>query len=150
MAAMEDALDLYEEPYDPKRPLVCFDESPKQPIAEVREPLPAEPGTPARYDTEYERMGVCDLMMACEPKLGFRQVDITGRRTKIEFARCMKQIAGLYPDATVIRVVLDNLNTHKIASLYEAFPAGQARELARRLDFHYLCPVGTPQNMEVG
>ncbi|MGB9148854.1 MAG: transposase, partial [Burkholderiales bacterium] len=103
-------MDLYEEPYDPKRPMVCFDESPKQLIAEVREPIPAEPGSPARYDTEYERMGVCDLMMICEPKRGFRQVDITDRRTKIEFAHCMKHIADLYPDASVIRVVLDNLN----------------------------------------
>ncbi len=150
MAAMEDVLDLYEEPYDPKRPMVCFDESPKQLIAEVREPIPAEPGSPVRYDTEYERMGVCDLMMMCEPKRGFRQVAITDRRTKMEFAHCMKQVADHYPDATVIRVVLDNLNTHKIASLYEAFPAEQARELARRLEFHYLCPVGTRQNMVVG
>ena len=78
---MEDVLDLYEEPYDPSRPVVCFDESPKQLIAEVRTPIPAEPGTPARYDTEYERKGVCDLMMICEPRRGFRQVDITDRRT---------------------------------------------------------------------
>ncbi|MDP3663275.1 MAG: transposase [Nitrosomonas sp.] len=113
VAAMEDVLDLYEEPYDPMRPVVCFDESPKQLIAEVRKPLPLEPGTPARYDTEYERKGVCDLMMICEPKRGFRQVDITDRRTKIEFVQCMKHIADIYPQASVIRVVLDNLNTHK-------------------------------------
>ena len=105
---MEDVLDLYEEPYDPMRPVVCFDESPKQLIAEVREPLPHKPGTPARYDTEYERKGVCDLMMICEPKRGFRQVDITDRRTKIEFAQCMQHIADIYPQASVIRVVLDN------------------------------------------
>lgn len=147
MAAMEDVLDLYEEPYGPKRPVVCFDESPKQLIAEVREPIPAEPGTPARYDTEYERMGVCDLMMICEPKRGFRQVDTTDRRTKIEFAHCMKHIADLYPDAAVIRVVLDNLNTHKIASLYEAFPAEQARELARRLEFHHTPKHGSWLNI---
>jgi hypothetical protein len=134
---MEDVLDLYEESYDPMRPVVCFDESPKQLIAEVRKPIPAEPGSPARYDTEYERKGVCDLMMICEPKRGFRQVDITDRRTKIDFAHSMKHIADLYPDASVIRVVLDNLNTHKMASLYEAFPAEQARTLARRLEFHY-------------
>jgi hypothetical protein len=144
---MEDVLDLYEEPYDPMRPVVCFDESPKQLIAEVREPIPAEPGSPVRYDTEYERKGVCDLMMMCEPKRGFRQVGITDRRTKIEFAHCMKQIADLYPDATVIRVVLDNLNTHKIASLYEAFPAEQARELARRLEFHYTPKHGSWLNI---
>ena len=144
---MEDVLDLYEEPYDPVRPVVCFDESPKQLIAEVRLPIPAQPGAPARFDTEYERKGVCDLMMICEPKRGFRQVDITERRTKIEFAHCMKHIADLYPDAAVIRVVLDNLNTHKVASLYEAFPADQARELARRLEFHYTPKHGSWLNI---
>ena len=144
---MEDVLDLYEEPYDPQRPVVCFDESPKQLIAEVREPIPAEPGTPARYDTEYERKGVCDLMMICEPKRGFRYVSITDRRTKIEFAQCMKQIAELYPDADIIRVVLDNLNTHKVASFYEAFPPEQARSLARRLEFHYTPKHGSWLNI---
>lgn len=144
---MEDVLDLYEEPYDPKRPVICFDESPKQLIAEVREPLPAEPGTPARYDTEYERKGVCDVMMICEPKRGFRHVDITDRRTKIEFAHCMRHIGDLYPDASVIRVVLDNLNTHKPASLYEAFPAEEARALARRLEFHYTPKHGSWLNV---
>jgi DDE superfamily endonuclease len=137
VAAMEDVPDLYEGPYGPMRPVVCFDESPKQLIAEVRKPIPAGPGSPARYDTEYERKCVCDLMMICGSKRGFRQVDITDRRTKIDFAHSMKHIAGLYPDAAVIRVVLDNLNTHKTASLYGAFPAGQARTLARRLEFHY-------------
>ena len=91
--------------------------TPKQLIAEVREPIPAEPGSPVRYDTEYKRKGVCDLMMMCEPKRGFRQVDITDRCTKIELAHCMKQMANLYSESTVIRVVVDNLNTHKIASL---------------------------------
>ena len=144
---MEDVLDLYEEPYDPQRPVICFDESPKQLIAEVREPIPAEPGTPARYDTEYERKGVCDLMMICEPKRGFRYVSITDRRTKIEFAQCMKQIAELYPDADIIRVVLDNLNTHKVASFYEAFPPEQARSLARWLEFHYTPKHGSWLNI---
>jgi hypothetical protein len=144
---MEDVLDLYEQPYDPQRPVICFDESPKQLIAEVREPIPAEPGTPARYDTEYERKGVCDLMMICEPKRGFRYVSITDRRTKIEFAQCMKQIAELYPDADIIRVVLDNLNTHKVASFYEAFPPEQARSLARRLEFHYTPKHGSWLNI---
>jgi hypothetical protein len=117
---MEDVLDLYEEPDDPSCPVVCFDESPRQSIAKVRTPIPAEPRTPARYDTEYARKGICDLMMICEPRRGFRQVDITDRHTKIEFAQSMKHIVDLYPKATVIRVVLDNLNTHKMASLYEA------------------------------
>ena len=147
VAAMQDVLDLYEEPYDPMRPVVCFDESPKQLITEVRKPLPPEPGTPARYDTEYERKGVCDLMMICEPKRGFRQVDITDRRTKIEFVQCMKHIADIYPQASVIRVVLDNLNTHKIGSLYEAFPAEQAHDLARRLEFHYTPKQGSWLNI---
>ena len=144
---MEDVLDLYEEPYDPARPVVCFDESPKQLIAEVRTPIPAVPGSPARFDTEYERKGVCDLMMICEPKRGFRQVAITERRTKIEFAQSMKHIVDLYPDTPVIRVVLDNLNTHKMASLYEAFPAEQARDLARRLEFHYTPKHGSWLNI---
>lgn len=115
----------------------CADESPRQLIAEVRTPIPVEPGTSARYDTEYECKGVCDLMMICEPKRVFRQVDITDRRTRIEFAQSMKHIVDLYPKATVIRVVPDNLNTHKMASLYEAFPAEQARGLARKLEFHH-------------
>ncbi len=144
---MRDVLDLYEEPSDPMRPVVCFDESPKQFIAEVCKPLPPEPGTPARYDTEYERKGVCDLMMICEPKRGFCQVDITDRCTKIEFAPCMKHIADIYPQAGVIRVVLDNLNTHKIKSLYEAFPVEQAHDLARRLEFHYIPKHGSWLNI---
>jgi hypothetical protein len=144
---MEDVLDLYEEPYDPLRPVMCFDESPHQLIAEVRTPIPAEPGTPVRYDTEYERKGVCDLMMMCEPKRGFRQVDITDRRTKIDFAQSMKHLVDLYPEATVIRVVLDNLNTHKMGSLYEAFPPEQARELARKLEFHYTPKHGSWLNI---
>ena len=94
--------------------------------------IPVEPGVPARYDTEYERKCVCDLMMICEPKRGFRQVDITDRRTKIDFAHSMKHIADLYPEASVIRVVMDNLNTHKVASLYEAFPAEQAQRLGTK------------------
>jgi transposase len=144
---MEDVLDLYEAPYDPARPVVCFGESPKQLIAEVREPIPVEPGAPARYDTGYERKGVCDLMMICEPKQGFRHVDITDRRTKIDFAHSMKHVAERYPEASVIRVVLDNLNTHNMASLVEAFPAEQARNLARRLEFHYTPKHGSWLNI---
>jgi hypothetical protein len=137
VAAMEDVLDLYAEPYDPVRPVVCFDESPKPLIGEVRTPLPVQPGSPARYDTEYQRNGVCNLMMICEPKQGWREVLVMKRRTRIDFAQCMRQITQTYPDASVIRVVLDNLNTHKIASLYEAFPPEEARSIARRLEFHH-------------
>jgi hypothetical protein len=134
---MEDVLDLYAEPYDPARPVVCFDESPRQLIGEVHTPLPVQSGVPARYDTEYQRNGVRNLMMICEPKRGWREVLVKKRRTGIDFASCMRHIVQTYPDAPVIRVVLDNLNTHKIASLYEAFPPEEARALARRLEFHY-------------
>jgi hypothetical protein len=144
---MEDVLDLYEAPYDPARPVVCFDESLKQLIVEVRQPIPVEPGAPARYDTGYERKGVCDLMMICEPKQGFRHVDVTDRRTKIDFAHSMKHVAERYPEASVIRVVLDNLNTHKVASLVEAFPAEQARTLVRKLEFHYTPKHGSWLNI---
>lgn len=147
MAAMEDVLDVVAEPYDPKRPVVCFDESPRQLIAEVRAPVPAEPGKPARQDTEYKRQGVRDLMMICEPKRGFREVLITERRTKIDFAQSMKHIVELYPQAEVIRVVLDNLNTHKIGSLYEAFPPEQAHSIARKLEFHFTPKQGSWLNI---
>ena len=126
MAAMEDVLDLYEQPYDEQRPVVCFDESPEQLIAEVRPPLPPEPGQPARYDVEYKRNGVRNLLMMCEPKRGLREVLVTKTRNRIDFAQAMKHLVELYAGAEVIRVVLDNLNTHKIASLYEAFLPDQA------------------------
>ncbi len=144
---MEDVLDLYEQPYDPARPVVCFDESPKQLIGEVREPIPVQPGAPARQDTEYRRNGVRDLMMICEPKRGWREVLVMERRTKVEFAHCMKHIVQSYPDAEVIRVVLDNLNTHKASSLYEAFPAEEARTIARKLEFHYTPKHGSWLNI---
>jgi len=144
---MEDVLDVYAEPYDPKRPVVCFDESPRQLIAEVRASLPVEPGKPARQDTEYERKGVRDLMMICEPKRGFREVLITERRTKIDFAQSMKHLVERYPQAEVIRVVLDNLNTHKIGSLYEAFPPDLAHSIARKLEFHFTPKHGSWLNI---
>ena len=147
MAAMEDVLDLYEAPYDEQRPVVCFDESPEQLIEEVRQPLPAQPNQPARYDVEYQRNGVRNLLMLCEPKRGMREVLVTTTRTKIDFAHAMKHLVELYADADVIRVVLDNLNTHKIASLYEAFPADEARALAKKLEFHYTPKHGSWLNI---
>jgi hypothetical protein len=144
---MEDVLDLYEEPYDPARPVICFDESPKQLIGEVRDAMPPKPGTPARQDTEYKRNGVRDLMMICEPKKGWREVLVMERRTKVEFAHCMRRIVDAYPEAEVIRVVLDNLNTHKAASLYEAFPAEEARVIARKIEFHYTPKHGSWLNI---
>lgn len=147
VAPMEDLLDLYAEPYDPVRPVVCFDESPKQLIGEVREPIPPQPGAPARQDTEYKRNGVRNLMMICEPKRGWRDVLIMQRRTKIDFAHAMRHIVECYPDAEVIRVVLDNLNTHKTASLYEAFAPEEARAIARKLEFHYTPKHGSWLNI---
>ena len=147
VAAMEDVLDLYEEPYDEKRPMVCFDESPQQLIAEVREPIPATPGHPECVDAEYRRNGVRNLMMISEPKRGLRKVLITEQRTRIEFAQTMRHIVGMFPQAEVIRVVLDNLNTHKAASLYAAFPADEARAIARKLEFHYTPKHGSWLNM---
>ena len=147
VAAMEDVLDLYEEPYDEKRPMVCFDESPYQLIAETRQRIPAAPGRPESFDVEYQRNGVRDLMMISEPKLGLRKVLVTERRTKIEFADTMKHIAQMYPEAEVVRVVLDNLNTHKKASLYDAFPPDEARAIAKKLEFHYTPKHGSWLNM---
>jgi hypothetical protein len=144
---MEEVLDLYEEPYDEKRPLVCFDESPKQLIEEVRQPLPSTPSQPVRYDVEYKRNGVRNLLMICEPKRGAREVMVTATRTKVDFAHAMKNIVDRYASADVIRVVLDNLNTHKIASLYEAFPPEQARALAKKLEFHYTPKHGSWLNI---
>ena len=147
MAAMEDVMDVYAEPYDPKRPVVCFDESPLQLIAEVRESTPAKPGKPAREDTEYQRKGVRDLMMIGEPKRGFREVLITERRTKLDFAQSMKHIVELYPQADKIRVVQDNLNTPKMGSLYDAFPPQEARAIASKLEFHFTPKHGSWLNI---
>jgi hypothetical protein len=135
---MEDVLELYEQPYDAKRPVVCFDEKPVQLVAETRLPRPVLPGRPKRYDYEYERRGTANIFMAVEPLAGWRQVTVTERRTKLDFAAQMQQLVdGCYPEAERIRLVLDNLNTHKPASLYEAFPPAEARRLLRRLEFHY-------------
>ncbi len=133
---MEDVLELYQEPYDPQRPVICFDESPVQLIAEVREPIKARPGSTLRYDVEYKRNGVRDLLLMCEPLRGTREVLVTEQRTKKDFAQAMKHLVEMYPTATVMRVVLDNLNTHKMGSLYETFPPEEACRIARKLEFH--------------
>lgn len=135
---MEDVLDLYAEPNDPLRPRVCFDECPYQLIRETRQPLPAKPGQAVRYDYEYERGGTCNLFLFLEPNVGWRHVKITDRRTKHDFAQCMKELVDEhFPEAEVIRVVLDNLNTHTPAALHEAFEPAEARRLVRKLEFHY-------------
>ncbi len=135
---MEDVLDLYEEPYDPKKPVVCFDELPYQLVAETRTPVPAKPGRPARYDYEYERRGTANLFALFEPKAGWRHLEVTDRRTALDFACQMRKLADEhYPQAQKIRVVLDNLNTHTPAALYRAFEPGEARRILRKLEFHY-------------
>jgi DDE superfamily endonuclease len=144
---MEDVLDLYEEPYDPQRPVVCMDESPKQLLKDVREPQPCAPHCPARQDHEYERNGMRNLFIFCEPQTGQCRIDVTAQRTMQDFARFMQQLDKQYADATVIRVVLDNLNTHAAKSFYEAFEPEEARRLAKRFEFHYTPKHGSWLNM---
>ena len=145
---MEEILDLYEEPYDPLRPVVCFDERPCQLIGEVREPLPMKPGHVQRFDSEYERGGVCWVSMSFEPLSGWREVVVSERRRKHEFALAMRRLVEEhYPRAKKIRVVLDNLSTHTAAAFYESFPPQQAHRLARRIEFVYTPVHGSWLNM---
>lgn len=145
---MEDLLELYARPYDRDEPVVCFDEKPVQLLGEVREPMPASPGQPARHDYEYVRGGTANLLVSLEPLAGWRDVAVTDRRTKVDFAHRMRFLADeRYPDARVIHVVLDNLNTHTLGALYEAFPAEDARRIARRLRFHPTPVHGSWLNM---
>jgi len=135
---MEDVLEVYKRPYDPKRPVVCLDETSKQLVGEVAKPAPAAPGQVAHYDYEYVRNGVANLFMIFEPLAGQRDVEVTERRTKKDWAECVRKIADeMYPDAERIVLVEDNLNTHTPASLYEAFAPAQAKRLADRFEFHY-------------
>jgi hypothetical protein len=135
---MEDVLDLYAEPYQSEYPVVCFDEIPYQLVSETQKPLPLQPGKPIRYDYEYRREGTCNLFIFLEPLAGWRHVKVTTRRTKQDFAACMNDMVEIYwPEAKKIRVVLDNLNTHSPATLYERYPPKKARELVKKLEFHY-------------
>jgi transposase len=138
VARMEDVLDLYSETADPDRPVVCFDESPTQLIGEVRAPIPAKPGQLERYDCEYRRNGTVNLFVFLDAHRPWRRVKITDRRTNQDFAHCMRDLVDLhYPDASMIRVVLDNLSTHSAGALYDAFPAQEARRVLKRLEFHH-------------
>lgn len=138
VACMEDVLDLYEQPYDPKRPVVCFDEWLKQLIAEKRIGKPTRPGKVQRIDYEYQRNGVRNLNVAFEPLIGQRHVRITEQHTKTDFAHNMQWLVDeVYPDVEIVRVVLDNLGTHSWAALYETFPPAEARSLAKKLEFHF-------------
>ena len=145
---MEDVLDLYAEPYQARYPVVTFDESPYQMISETRVPLVVEPGKPQRYDYEYKREGTCNLFLFFQPLGGWRHVKVTERRTTLDFAQCMKDLGDIhFPKATLISVVLDNLNTHTPAALYEAFEPAEARRIVSKLDFHYTPKHGSWLNM---
>lgn len=145
---MEDVLDLYEEEYDVKRPVVCFDETSRQMVAHTRTPIEVGPGRPKRIDYEYKRNGTRNLFMFCEPKGGWRHVEVTERRAAVDFAEQMRWLVDeAYPGAEVVRLVLDNLNTHKMGSLYEAFEPAEARRIAKRLEFHYTPKHGSWLNM---
>ena len=148
VARMEDVLDLYAEPYDPQRPVVCFDESSVQMLGHVREPMPARPGRPRREDCEYRREGTRNLFMTCEPLAGWRHVAVTERRTREDFAHQMRWLVDeAYPEVEKVRVVLDNLNTHNWTSLYETFPAAEARRMVKKLEFHFTPKHGSWLNM---
>ena len=135
---MEDVLEVYTRPHDPDRPVVCFDEASKQLVAEARVPIPATPGHPARYDYEYERNGTANLFMMFAPLEGWRNVKVADRHTAIDYAHALKDLSDTYfPNSKKITLVQDNLNTHKPASLYEAFPAEEARRLVERFEWHY-------------
>lgn len=135
---MEDVLDVYKRPYDPKRPNVCLDETSKQLIGETRIPVLARPGQPAYYDFEYKRNSVANLFMIFEPLAGKRHVKVTQRRTKIDWAYCVREMVDqIYPDAEQIVLAMDNLNTHNKASLYEAFEPAEAKRIADKLEIHY-------------
>lgn len=145
---MEDVLDVYTQPYDPKRPQVCMDETSKQLLADVREPLSIQPGQPMRYDYEYEREGVANLFMFVEPLMGKRHIKVTDHRTRKDWAQAMQELSDVhYPEADVIVVVLDNLNTHSPSSFYEAFEPEEARRLVNRFEFHFTPKHGSWLNM---
>ncbi len=145
---MEDILDLYTAPADPARPLVCFDESPYQRISETHTPLPARPGQVERYDHEYVRAGVDNLFMFFAPFQNWRTVQVTDQRTKRDFAFCMRDLVDEYfPEAVKIQLVMDNLNTHRLAVLYDVFAPAEAKRISDKLEVHYTPKHGSWLNM---
>ena len=144
---MEHLLDVYRRPYDPRHPVVCMDESPRQLIKETRSPIPGARGCPKRYDYEYERCGVCNVFMANEPLAGKRMTKVTERKTKCDWAEFVRQLANRYKKADKITLVLDNLSTHKPGSLYEAFPPDEAKRICDRMEFVYTPKHGSWLNM---
>ena len=148
VCAMEDALEVYHRPYDPRRPVVCFDEASKQLIKETRVPIPAAPGRPETTDYEYERNGTANMFMMFEPLAGQRHVKVTERRTALDYAHVIRELVDVhYAAAEKVVLVQDNLNTHKPASLYEAFPPEEARRILEKLEIHYTPKHGSWLNM---
>jgi hypothetical protein len=148
VAAMEDVLEVYRRPYDPQRPVVCLDEQSKQLVKETRQPIAAKPGRNQRIDYEYERNGTANLFMRFEPLAGRRRVKVTNQRTKVDFAQVIREMVDEdYPQAKAIVLVMDNLNTHKPASLYEAFAPAEARRLIEKLEIHHTPKHGSWLNM---
>jgi transposase len=138
VARMEDVLDLYAEPHDPKRPVVCFDEAGKQMVSEVRVPIAATPGQPERVDYEYRREGVANIFLFHANREGWRHAKVTKTKGNVDFAECMRDLVDIhFPEADVIRVVMDNLKTHRPGALYKAYPPQEARRILRKLEFHY-------------
>ena len=145
---MEDVLEVYQRPYDPRYPVICMDEASKQLVAEVRQPLPPEPGKPLRYDCEYERRGTCNIFMFCEPLRGWRRVRVTQQRTRVDGAFALRALLDTqYQHAERVVLVMDNLNTHSPASFYEAFAPQEARRLTERLEMHYTPKHGSWLNI---
>jgi hypothetical protein len=144
---MEDVLDQYEQPYDPKHPLICMDEMPCQLIGDVLVPVPPKPGKPQKIDYEYCRNGTCCVFIAFDPHEAKRMIRVKEHRTKVDYADFMMELARQYPDAKCIRVVQDNLNTHSAGSFYEAFSPDEAFELARKFEFHFTPKKGSWLNM---
>lgn len=147
MASMERVLEVYKRPFDPRYPVVCMDESPKQLIGETRIPIPASRGIPARHDYEYRRCGRCNIFLACEPLAGKRMVAITERKTKQDWAYFLQEIVGRYKSADKITLVMDNLNTHTPGSFYETFPPDKAKALWDKFEFVYTPKHGSWLNM---
>jgi hypothetical protein len=148
VAAMEDVLEVYHRPYDPKRPAINLDEASRQLIGETRTPVPVAPGRPAREDYEYVRNGTANVFMISQPLAGTRHVEVTDRRTAVDFANVLKLISDeLYEDAEKIVLVMDNLNTHKLSSLYQAFEPAEARRLAERFEVHHTPKHGSWLNI---
>lgn len=145
---MENILDLYQQPFDETYPVVCMDEKPYQLLDDARAPIPMEPGNPERQDSDYVRKGTCSIFVFTEPLAGWRHVTVSERRTKVDWANQVRDLLdNHYPNTPKIRLVMDNLNTHSISSLYEAFPPEVARSLAKRLEIHYTPKHGSWLNI---